>query len=103
MGRSGAAATATAAADAPLAGAGAGARKRVSLVEASREKYVSRQKKYASKRKKESDVLMRIKQFKHRNKARNLVMAGGKEDEVEEDGTRDGKSILRQLDEILQG
>jgi hypothetical protein len=75
----------------------------VSLVEASREKYVSRQKKYASKRKKESDVLMRIKQFKHGNKARNLVMAGGKEDEVEEDGTRDGKSILRQLDEILQG
>ena len=109
VGRSGAAATVTAAAEAPLAvagadaRAGAGARKRVSLVEASREKYVSRQKKYASKRKKESDVLMRIKQFKHGNKARNLVMAGGKEDEVEEDGTRDGKSILRQLDEILQG
>ena len=80
---------------AQLGGSAAG--KRESLVAASREKYVSRQKKYVSKRKKESDVLARIKQFKSGEKARDIVVADG------EGETRDGKSILRQLDEILQG
>ncbi len=99
-GRPGAVAIEPPPAEPPLADAGA--RKRVSLVEASREKYVSRQKKYASKRKKESDVLARIKQFKS-GKARDIVVADADRHLREEDETRDGKSILRQLDEILQG
>ena len=94
VGRRGPVAAELPGAEPPLASADT--QKRESLVDASREKYLSRQKKFASKRKKESDVLARIKQFKS-GKARDIVVAGGEEE------TRDGKSILRQLDEILQG
>ena len=73
-----------------------------SLVQVAREQYVSKQKKYSSKRKKESDVLARIKQFKASGvvTAKTALLAA-EETETTETTENGSKSVLRQLDDLL--
>ena len=76
-----------------------------SLVQVAREQYVSKQKKYSSKRKKESDVLARIKQFKASGvvTAKTALCAAEETETTETTETTENgsKSVLRQLDDLL--
>jgi len=73
-----------------------------SLVQVAREEYVSKQKKYSSKRKKESDVLARIKQFKASGvRTAETARRATEETETTETTENGSKSVLRQLDDLL--